>query len=116
VAVAPCPNRRRIRTRTVEKSIDTTAWTSNTALNDLAHSIPHGYLVSLGYGVLGTALAIMLRSPAAAIALGVAYVLPGEAIINTLWNSGDRWLPGQLLDTLAHGGTSTASYTHTPVG
>jgi hypothetical protein len=58
VAVTPCRNRRRIRTRTVEKASTPQLWTSNTALSDLAHSIPHGYLVSLGYGVLGTALAI----------------------------------------------------------
>jgi hypothetical protein len=70
------------------------------------------YLASIGYGVLGTALAIVLRSPALAVAVGVAYALPGEAIIDRLWDSGDRWLPGQLLSALAHGGTSTASYAH----
>jgi len=48
----------------------------------------------------------------AVIALGVAYALPGEAIINALWSNGDRWLPGQLLSALAHGGTSSASYAH----
>jgi hypothetical protein len=47
-----------------------------------------------------------------AIAVGVAYALPGEAIINALWSNGDRWLPGQLLSALAHGGTSSASYGH----
>jgi ABC-2 type transport system permease protein len=94
------------------KGIDTSAWTSSTALNDLGQSILHVYLASLGYAVLGTALAIILRSPAIAIALGVAYALPGEAIINTLWDNGDRWLPAQLLSALAHGGTSSASYSH----
>jgi hypothetical protein len=66
----------------------------------------------MGYGVLGTALAIILRSPALAVAVGVAYALPGEAIINRLWDNGDRWLPGQLLNALARGGTTTTSYTH----
>jgi ABC-2 type transport system permease protein len=94
------------------KGIHTSAWTSSTGLNDLFQSILHVYLACIGYGVLGTALAIVLRSPAIAIALGVAYVLPGEAIINALWDNGDRWLPGQLLSALAHGGTSSASYAH----
>jgi ABC-2 type transport system permease protein len=94
------------------KGIDTSAWTTGTGLNDLGQSILHVYLACIGYGVLGTALAILLRSPAVAIAVGVAYALPGEAIINGLWNNGDRWLPGQLLSALAHGGTSSASYTH----
>jgi ABC-2 type transport system permease protein len=94
------------------KGITTSAWTTNTGLGDLGQTILHIYLASIGYGVLGTALAIVLRSPALAIAIGVAYALPGEAIINRLWNSGDRWLPSQLLSALAHGGTSTTSYTH----
>lgn len=94
------------------KGIHTSAWTSSTGLTDFGQSILHVYLACIGYGVLGTALAIVLRSPAVAIALGVAYVLPGEAIINALWSNGDRWLPGQLLSALAHGGTSSASYAH----
>jgi len=94
------------------KGIHTSAWTSSTGLSDLVQAILHVYLACIGYGVLGTALAIVLRSPALAIALGVAYVLPGEAIINALWDNGDRWLPGQLLSALAHGGTSSASYGH----
>jgi hypothetical protein len=33
-------------------------------------------------------------------------------IPSRLWNSGDHWLPGQLLSALAHGATNTASYSH----
>ena len=94
------------------KGIDTSAWTTSTGLNDLGRAILHVYLAAIGYGALGTALAIIARSPALAIALGVAYALPGEAIITRLWDSGDRWLPGQLLSALAHGGTTSASYSH----
>ena len=95
------------------KGIDTSAWTSSTGLSDLWHSILHVYLACLGYGILGTALAVVLRSPGVAIALGVAWVLPVEAIItNAIWSNGDRWLPGQLLSALAHGGNSSSSYAH----
>ena len=69
-------------------------------------------LASVGYGVLGTAfggaaaLARRWRSGSA-----VAYVLPVEAIVvGVIWSNGDRWLPGQLLSALAHGGTSSTSY------
>jgi ABC-type transport system involved in multi-copper enzyme maturation permease subunit len=92
------------------KGISTSAWTSSTGLSDLGQALLHLLLASIGYGVLGTALAVVLRSPAAAIALGVAYVLPVEAIIKQLWDSGERWLPGQLLSALAHGGTQSVSY------
>ena len=94
------------------KGIDTSAWTSGTGLGDLWHTILHIYLASIDSGVLGTALAVVLRSPALTVAVGVAYVLPVEAIIVRLWDSGDRWLPGQLLSALAHGGTGSASYPH----
>ncbi|HET7051666.1 MAG TPA: ABC transporter permease subunit [Solirubrobacteraceae bacterium] len=93
------------------KGINTSPWTTGAGLDDLGQTILHVYLASVGYGILGTALAILLRSSALAITIGVAYALPGEAIISRFWSSGDRWLPGQLLSALAHGGTTTASYT-----
>lgn len=92
------------------KGIDTSAWTSSTGLNDLGQAVLHIYLACLGYGVLGMALAIALRSPGVAIALGVAWVLPAEGIITAIWSDGNRWLPGQLLSAVAHGGTSSTSY------
>ncbi len=92
------------------KGVDTSAWTSGTGLNDAFQAFLHIYLTSLGYGVLGTALAVLLRSPAIAITVGIAYALPGEQIILAIWSNGDRWLPGQLLSAVAHGGTSSTSY------
>jgi ABC-type transport system involved in multi-copper enzyme maturation permease subunit len=97
------------------KGVSTSAWTSSTGLNDLAQSFLHVYLACLGYGVFGMALAIVLRSPGVSIALGVAWVIPAEAIITAIWSNGDRWLPGQLLSALAHGGTSSSSYSHSLV-
>ena len=42
---------------------------------------------------------------------GIAYALPGEAIIQgALWTDGNRWLPGQLLSAVAHGGTDATTY------
>jgi ABC-2 type transport system permease protein len=92
------------------KGVNTSAWTSSAGVSDTLHAVLRIYLAALGYGVLGTALAVVLRSPAVAITVGVAYSLPGEAIINALWSNGDRWLPGQLLSAVAHGGTSSTSY------
>lgn len=54
------------------KGINTSAWTSSTGLDDLGQTILHVYLASLGYAILGTALAILLRSPALAVVIGVA--------------------------------------------
>jgi ABC-type transport system involved in multi-copper enzyme maturation permease subunit len=92
------------------KGVATSAWTSSTGVNDTLQALLHVYLMAVGYGVLGMALAVVLRSPAVAITIGVAYALPGEAIIDALWSNGDRWLPGQLLSAIAHGGTGATSY------
>jgi ABC-2 type transport system permease protein len=92
------------------KGVHTSAWTSSTGLSDTFQAILHIYLAAIGYGVLGTALAVILRSPAVAITVGIAYALPGEQIILALWDNGNRWLPGQLLSAVAHGGTSATSY------
>ncbi len=94
------------------KGIHTAAWLSTGGANDLGQALLHVYLAALGYGVMGAALAVTFRSPPVAIAIGVAYALPGEAIMISIWEDGERWLPASLLSTLAQGGTSTVSYSH----
>jgi ABC-2 type transport system permease protein len=95
------------------RGITTAAWTSTAGLNDLMAATLHVFLASVGYGVLGAAMGVLLRSPGVAIGAAVAYVIPIEAIIvGVVWSNGDRWLPGQLLSALGHGGTSDASYHH----
>ncbi|HEY1775848.1 MAG TPA: ABC transporter permease [Solirubrobacteraceae bacterium] len=95
------------------RGISTAAWTSSAGLDDLGQATLHVFLASVGYGLLGAAFGILLRSPGVAIGTAVAYILPGEAIIvGAIWGNGDRWLPGQLLDALAHGGNDNSSYSH----
>jgi len=98
------------------RGITTGAWTSSTGINDLFQATLHVFLASVGYGMLGAALGVLLRSPGVAIGAAVAYVGPVEAIVvGAIWSNGDRWLPGQLLSALAHGGTSDSSYHHSLV-
>lgn len=47
---------------------------------------------------------MVLRSAPAAIGVGVAYALPGEILVGEVSPDVARWLPGQLLQTLARGG------------
>jgi len=95
------------------RGITTSAWTSGTGLSDLAQATLHVYLACIGYGVLGAAIGVALRSPGVAIGTAVAYILPAEAIIvGVIWSDGNHWLPGQLLNALAHGGNSDSSYHH----
>lgn len=95
------------------KGIDTSAWTSSTGLADTWRAVWHLIVASLGYGTLGAALAIIFRSPVVALAIGVAWLLPGEAILSALWSNGQDWLPGQLLSNLVSGGSSSVSLART---
>ena len=95
------------------KGISTAAWTSSTGLNDMLQAVLHAFLAAVIYGVLGAALGVLLRSPAVSIPVAVAYLLPVEAIIvGAIWSGGANWLPGHLLDALAHGGNGDSSYSH----
>jgi ABC-type transport system involved in multi-copper enzyme maturation permease subunit len=95
------------------KGISTSAWTSSAGLSDLGQAVLHAFLAAAIYGLFGGALGVILRSPGVAIGVAIAWVVPIEAIIvGAIWSGGDRWLPGQLLDALAHGGNSSSGYSH----
>jgi ABC-2 type transport system permease protein len=91
------------------RGVDTGAWSPVEA----AAAAGNTALAMAGFALLGVALGVLLRSPAAAIGVGVAYVLPVEQILlSGAVDGAERWLPGQLLDALAEGGTETVGYGH----
>ena len=90
--------------------LDSSAWFSGAGLAETGKGVGELLLSSLGWGLLGALLGLLLRSPAFAIAAGLAYALPLENLFVKVWSSGDRWLPGQLLDALASGGTASAPF------
>ena len=89
------------------RGIATGAWTSEAGIAAVWSAIWHLIIAALGFGTLGAALAVILRSPVAALAVGVAWVLPAEAILAAAWADGQYWLPGQLLQNLAAGGSAS---------
>ncbi|MDT3440489.1 ABC transporter permease subunit [Pseudofrankia sp. BMG5.37] len=86
------------------KGVPTDAWTSAAGMRELGKGIANNLLNAWGYGVLGALAAIVFRSPAAAISVGLAYVLPVEIIVTGIWGTAGHWLPGQLLQNIANGG------------
>jgi len=93
------------------RGISTSAWASAAGVSAVWTAIWHLVLAALGFGTLGAALAVILRSPVAALAVGVAWILPAESILAAAWADGKYWLPGQLLQNLAAGGSASV-----PVG
>jgi ABC-2 type transport system permease protein len=91
------------------QDISTSAWFTSAGWTALGAGLGNRLLATLGWGLLGTVLALVLRAPAAAVGVGLAYALPGELLVTAAWADGARWLPGQLLDTLAQGGSAAVT-------
>ena len=92
------------------QDIATAAWFTSDGWAALGSGLGNLLLATLGWGLIGALLALLLRSPAAAVGVGLAYALPFELLVTSAWDAGVRWLPGQLLGTLASGGAATATY------
>ena len=92
------------------QDISTSAWLTSAGWTALAGGLGNLLLATLGWGLVGALLALVLRTPAAAVGVGLAWALPGELLVTAAWADGARWLPGQLLDALAQGGTAAVTY------
>lgn len=83
--------------------VDTSAWGTS-----VAAIVAEGGQVALavvGYGLIGTCLGLAVRASVPAIAIGIGWLLPIETLVSVGVDGSDRWLPGQLLSTVASGGT-----------
>jgi ABC-2 type transport system permease protein len=62
-----------------------------------------------GYAVLGTALAVLVRSVPVALAIGIAWAGPFEHLLQDAWDPAGRFFPGLLLEAFVAGGTAEVS-------
>jgi ABC-2 type transport system permease protein len=92
------------------KGISTSAWLSGAGSAALVGTLANLILAALAYGTLGTLLAILFRSPVAAIGAGLAYILPGEQLLGLASSSVKKMLPGQVFSSAAGGGTDAMGY------
>jgi ABC-2 type transport system permease protein len=92
------------------KGVPTAAWFGSAGLENLGRTTGNLVVSTLGFGLLGAVLGVLLRSPVAAIGAGVAYALPVEAILSSTVGGIDRFLPGQLLQVVAAGGQPSLPY------
>jgi len=90
--------------------VSTAAWFSSTGTRSLLSNGGNMVLSTLAFGAMGAVLAIVLRSTAAAIAAGLAYALVVERLLVSVWPEGQTWLPGQVIDAIARGGTFAITY------
>jgi ABC-2 type transport system permease protein len=89
--------------------VNTGAWSA--VFTESAASWAALLVAAVGWGTIGAALATVLRSVAAAVAVGVVWVLPVESSLSAVWDRSGRWLPGAVFDAAAGQGTNALSLT-----
>lgn len=90
----------------------TTAWSTSDARIGVLHTFVNVLVSVIAYGTIGMILGLLLRSPISAISIGVAWLLVVENIIAATVKHSGKWLPGQLMNTIAAGGDFNATYSH----
>lgn len=92
--------------------VETDAWVTSAALHEIAKTFGNVLLSVIAFGTVGMILGLLLRSPISAISLGVIWLLIVENILIAVKSSLGKWMPGNLISTIAVGGTQDISYTH----
>jgi len=92
--------------------VSTDDWVTSAALHDLAKTFGNVLLSVIAFGTVGMILGLLLRSPISSISLGVIWLLIVENILIAVKSSLGNWMPGNLMSTIAVGGTSEISYMH----
>lgn len=85
--------------------VDTSAWTGS--VGDLAAGVGYVALAVISYGIVDTALGLLIRTPIPAVALGIGWLLPLETILAGTVDGSQRWLPGRLLSAVRSAAPTT---------
>jgi ABC-2 type transport system permease protein len=86
------------------QDVDASRWTSADALGAAAVDYGTVLIWVTGYALLGTALAVVVRSVPVALALGIAWAGPFEHILADAWSGANAVFPGLLLEAFVAGG------------
>lgn len=92
--------------------VTTTAWSTSEARTALLHTFVNVLISVIASGTIGMILGLLLRSPISSISIGVGWLLVVENIIAATVDHSGKWLPGQLINSVAAGGDFNASYSH----
>jgi ABC-2 type transport system permease protein len=93
------------------QDVSTSSWTSADALGHGVADFGSVLFWVSGYALLGTALAVLVRSVPIALAIGIAWAGPVEHLLQDAWDPAGRFFPGLLLEAFVAGGTSAVSTT-----
>jgi hypothetical protein len=85
--------------------VATDAWSSLNAAGAAVTDFGAVLLWVTGYAVLGTTVAVLLRSVPVALAVGIAWAGPFEHLVQNAWTPAVKVFPGLLLEAFVAGGT-----------
>lgn len=91
------------------QDVATGDWVSAAALGHAAGDYGSVLFWVSGYALLGTMLAVLIRSVPAALAVGIAWAGPFEHLLQDAWGPAGGFFPGLLLEAFVAGGTSEVS-------
>jgi ABC-2 type transport system permease protein len=92
------------------RGIDTAQWWTGAALRRAGTGYLNALLAASFFALAGTTLGILLRSTAAALAIGIAWTFPVEHIIQNAWAGATKVFPGLAFDAVGRGGLPDAAY------
>ena len=84
----------------------TDAWFTSDAIGDTINFS----FATIGYGIVGMVLGLLLRSPISAISIGVIWILIVESILVAVRRSLADYMPGTQLSNIGQGGSMDLSY------
>jgi hypothetical protein len=92
------------------RGVDTSAWVSGSGVAAALANYVNAVLGAAFFGLLGTAIAVLVRSTVPALAMAIVWTFPLEHIIQGSWPTATQVFPGLLFATVAVGGVSDAPY------
>jgi ABC-2 type transport system permease protein len=93
------------------QDVSTSSWMSVDSLGQGVADFGSVLFWVSGYALLGTALAVLVRSVPIALAIGIAWAGPFEHLLQDAWDPAGRVFPGLLLEAFVAGGTPAVSAT-----
>jgi hypothetical protein len=88
----------------------TSQWFESDGLTHIGATVLYLWLALSLFATFGAILALVLKTPVAAIGIGIAWFLIVENLLGALVSGTNDWLPGNIITSVAHGGTDAHGF------
>jgi ABC-2 type transport system permease protein len=95
------------------RGVPTHEWLTASGLSSATSALGNAVLAGAGWGLLGAAVGVIVRSVPAALAVALAWVMPFENIVYRAWSGAAHWFPGLLLQGLGAGTGGSLGWSRT---